>query len=71
MCSMVVWRDARDGTIQPGAVADLILLDRDPMASVENVARPNVVMVRGRAWTRAELETRVAPATAEATTATR
>lgn len=50
-------RDARDGTVQPGAVADLILVDADPMQSVENVARPEVVVVRGRAWTRQELET--------------
>jgi imidazolonepropionase-like amidohydrolase len=49
-------RDARDGAVQPGAVADLILVDRDPLQSVENASHPEVVMVRGRMWTRAELE---------------
>jgi imidazolonepropionase-like amidohydrolase len=56
-------RGAHDGTVQPGGVANLILVDRDPMQSVESVTRPEVVMVRGRAWTRAELEARVPPAT--------
>jgi imidazolonepropionase-like amidohydrolase len=53
-------RDPRDGTVQAGAIADLILVDRDPMTSVENVVDPSVVMVRGVAWTRAELEKRLA-----------
>jgi imidazolonepropionase-like amidohydrolase len=52
-------RDARDGTVQAGAIADLILVDRDPLESVENVGQPQVVLVRGRAWTRPELEARL------------
>ncbi len=52
-------RDARDGTVQAGAIADLILVDRDPLESVENVGQPQVVVVRGRAWTRPELEARL------------
>ena len=49
-------RDPRDGTVQPGAVADLVLLDRDPTKDVANASHPAVVMVRGRAWQRSELE---------------
>jgi imidazolonepropionase-like amidohydrolase len=58
-------RDAHDGTVQVGAVADLILLDRDPMASVDNVTRPAVVMVKGHPWTRAEIEARLAAVVVE------
>ena len=36
-----------DGVIAIGARADLVLLDRDPLASIDNVAHPAGVMVRG------------------------
>jgi len=44
-----------DGTIAPGARADLVVLDRDPLASVENLAHPAGVVVRGHYLPRAEL----------------
>jgi imidazolonepropionase-like amidohydrolase len=49
------------GAVKAGAVADLVLVDRDPLASVENVARPAGVMLRGKWLTREELDTRIAP----------
>ncbi len=45
-----------DGTITPGAHADLVLLDRDPLASVDNLAHPAGVMVRGHWLARSELD---------------
>ena len=35
------------GTIVPGAAAELLLLDRDPLASIENASRIAGLMVRG------------------------
>jgi imidazolonepropionase-like amidohydrolase len=52
-------RGAKDGTVQPGAVADVIVVDADPLASLENVTRPEIVMVKGRVLTRAELQARL------------
>ncbi len=44
------------GTIRPGQVADLVLLDADPLASVANLARVRTVLVRGRVHDRAALD---------------
>jgi imidazolonepropionase-like amidohydrolase len=44
------------GSIRPGQVADLVLLDADPLASVANLARVRGVMVRGRVYDRAALD---------------
>jgi hypothetical protein len=48
------------GTIEPGAWADLIVLDRDPSADLTHLFEPSLVIVRGRALTRADLEQRLA-----------
>ncbi|HEV7557109.1 MAG TPA: amidohydrolase family protein [Kofleriaceae bacterium] len=45
-----------DGKIAPGARADLVLLDRDPLATVDNLAHPAGVMVRGHWLSRADLD---------------
>lgn len=45
-----------DGAVAAGARADLVLLERDPLASVENLAHPIGVMVRGRWLPRADLD---------------
>ena len=45
--------DSRFGTIAVGQRADLVLLDGDPVADVENLTRRSGVMVRGR-WVPAE-----------------
>jgi imidazolonepropionase-like amidohydrolase len=44
------------GTVAQGKVADLILLDADPLASVDAAARPAGVMLAGRWFPSAELE---------------
>ena len=46
----------QDGKIAPGARADLVLLDRDPLATVDNLAHPAAVMVRGTLLGRADLD---------------
>jgi imidazolonepropionase-like amidohydrolase len=46
----------RSGAIAPGMRADLVLLDGDPLASLDAVARPTGVMLRGRWLPRRELD---------------
>ena len=45
--------DSRFGTIAAGQRADLVLLDADPLANVDNLERRSGVMVRGR-WVPAD-----------------
>jgi imidazolonepropionase-like amidohydrolase len=45
-----------DGKIVAGARADLVLLDRDPLTSVDNLTHPDGVMVKGHWLTRADLD---------------
>jgi imidazolonepropionase-like amidohydrolase len=44
------------GTIEPGNVADLVLLDADPLADIRNVARVSAVVLRGRLLDRPALD---------------
>ena len=44
------------GTIEPGRIADLVLLDADPLADIRNVARISAVVVRGEPSDRAALD---------------
>lgn len=44
------------GTIEVGAWADLLVLDQDPRADLARLLDPAFVVVRGRAFARAELE---------------
>ena len=48
-------RDKEVGTITVGKIADLVLIDADPMADVANFARQTGTMVRGRWYPRAQL----------------
>jgi imidazolonepropionase-like amidohydrolase len=48
------------GELRVGARADLVLLDGDPFASIEAVARPAGVMVGGVWLDRAALDARLA-----------
>lgn len=43
------------GTVEPGKRADLLLLDANPLESVENAREPSGVMVRGQWLPREEL----------------
>ncbi|GAB3695331.1 amidohydrolase family protein [Nocardiopsis oceani] len=41
-------REAWSGTVEPGKVADLLVLDADPLADIRNTTRIHSVVVRGR-----------------------
>lgn len=44
------------GTIAPGAAADLLVLDADPLTDIKNVRQIALVVRRGEVYTRRELE---------------
>lgn len=46
------------GTLEPGKLADLVVLDADPLADVRNLRAVRLVARGGEVWTRAELEYR-------------
>jgi imidazolonepropionase-like amidohydrolase len=48
-------RDKDAGTIAVGKIADLVLVDADPLATVANFEKQTGTMVRGRWYTRADL----------------
>jgi imidazolonepropionase-like amidohydrolase len=50
------------GTIAPGRVADLVLLDADPLADIRNAARVRAVVLRGRPLARRDLDALLAAA---------
>jgi imidazolonepropionase-like amidohydrolase len=47
------------GTIRPNRAADLVLLDRDPLADIRNTRSISTVIARGRLVDRAALLRRV------------
>lgn len=48
-------REKEVGTVEVGKIADLVLIDADPLADVANFARQTGVVVRGRWFTRVDL----------------
>ena len=52
------WQGVADsvGAIRQGMVADLMLLDADPLADVRNLARIRAVIVRGKPYDRTALD---------------
>ena len=46
------------GTVEPGKLADLVVLGADPLARISNVRTVSLVVRGGRIWTRRELEYR-------------
>ena len=46
------------GTLEPGRIADLVVLDRDPLADIRNARSVRLVARAGEIWTREELEYR-------------
>ncbi len=44
------------GTIEPGTLADLVLLDQDPRQSLEAFRHPTGTMIRGRWYGREQLQ---------------
>ena len=49
-------RPEQEGRIAPGAAADLVLLDADPLADIRNVGRIHAVVRAGRLLDRADLD---------------
>jgi imidazolonepropionase-like amidohydrolase len=49
-------KSATQGTIEKGKVADLVLLDADPLADIHNASHISAVVVRGRLLDRATLD---------------
>ena len=52
-------RDQDVGTVAVGKIADLVLVDADPLASVENFEKQTGTVLRGRWYPRADLLTKV------------
>ena len=46
------------GTLEPGQIADLVVLTRDPLADIANMRSVALVVRGGRVWTKEELEYR-------------
>ncbi|HEX8391027.1 MAG TPA: amidohydrolase family protein [Longimicrobium sp.] len=46
------------GTLRPGMIADLVVLEADPLANVANLRSVRLVVRSGEVWTRQELEYR-------------
>ena len=44
------------GTLEAGRLADLVLLDADPLADIRNTARIRAVVLNGRLLTRSDLD---------------
>jgi imidazolonepropionase-like amidohydrolase len=44
------------GTVQPGKIANLILLDADPLKNITNTTRINAVIQNGRYLSRSDLD---------------
>ncbi len=57
------------GTIQPGKIADLVLLEADPLADIRNTAKISGVILRGKFLNRAALDRMLAEARAAASKA--
>jgi imidazolonepropionase-like amidohydrolase len=49
-------KNATQGTIEKGKVADLLLLDADPLADIHNTSRIRGVVVRGKMFDRSALD---------------
>jgi len=54
------------GTVAPGKLADLILLDADPLKNIANTMTIRAVVANGRYYDRAALDSLVAVARAKA-----
>lgn len=57
------------GTLEPGKLADLVVVRGDPLARIQDLANVRLVMKNGRVYTLAELEAPFATATAPAAAA--
>jgi imidazolonepropionase-like amidohydrolase len=58
----------RRGTIEAGKIADLVLLDKDPLADIHNTRSVQAVVLGGKLYSRAALDAMLAKAQALAST---
>jgi imidazolonepropionase-like amidohydrolase len=49
-------REKDPGTVEPGKLADLVLLDADPLADIHNTTKIAAVVANGRLLPRRELD---------------
>jgi imidazolonepropionase-like amidohydrolase len=56
----------RRGTIEPGKIADLVLLDHDPLADIHNTRSIRAVVLGGKLMLRAALDAMLTEAEASA-----
>jgi cytosine/adenosine deaminase-related metal-dependent hydrolase len=56
----------RRGTVEVGKVADLVLLDRDPLADIHNTMSIRAVILRGKFMSRGKLDAMLAESEATA-----
>jgi cytosine/adenosine deaminase-related metal-dependent hydrolase len=54
--AFVLHREASLGTLEPGKLADLIVLDRDPLANIRNTNSVAMVMINGRLYDASTLD---------------
>lgn len=54
--ALALRQDAKLGTIEEGKLADLVVLDADPLADIRNTRRISSVVSRGRLLDRASLD---------------
>lgn len=54
--ALFLGRQADFGTVEPGKIADLVLLDADPTLDIRNTRRIAAVVAAGRLYTRADLD---------------
>lgn len=64
--AVVMRRTAEYGTVEPGKVADLVLLDADPSRSVEALHRISAVVLHGRLLNRSMLDEQLKQAASQA-----
>jgi len=50
------------GTVEPGKLADLVVLDANPLEQIENTERISAVIAGGRLYRRAQLDQLLADA---------
>jgi imidazolonepropionase-like amidohydrolase len=65
----LVGRDKELGALAPGQLADMVLLDADPIRSILNTTRISMVMTNGRLWERPALDRLLRDAESAAVTA--
>ena len=59
-------KDNEIGSLEPGKVADILLLNSDPLSDIHNTTKIDSVLLRGRMFDRASLDATLATIEADA-----